>query len=417
MTIEAAAQTLMERCVILARYSEEPAQLTRRFATPALQQAADVLMEWMCAAGMIVRQDQIGNVIGRYASSDQWPQAKTLLLGSHLDTVRNAGKYDGLLGVLTALACVEMLHERQQRLPFALEVLAFADEEGLRYHTAYLGSKAFTGTFELELLQLRDSSGIAMAEAIRVAGGDPDAIAQARRASTDLLGYVEVHIEQGPVLEQLALPVGVVSAITGCSRVSITFTGQAGHAGTVPMLARHDALSAAAEFILATEQLARAQSGLVATIGQVNVEPGASNVIPGVVTLSLDVRHQQDTIRENACQQLRHQAHLISSARGVKVTWQAVQELAMTPCAPMLSQLLARAIADVGYPVQWLPSGAGHDGVVLSALTAIAMLFVRCKEGISHHPAEAVHAEDVTVALKVMERFLDILTYEQGQTS
>jgi allantoate deiminase len=417
MTVETSAHTIMERCNLLASYSEEPGRLTRRFATSALRQANDTVADWMRTAGMTVRHDPIGNVIGRYEADHA--QAKTLLLGSHLDTVRDAGKYDGQLGVLTALACVELLHERNQRLPFALEVLAFADEEGLRYHTSYLGSRVVAGTFEPDLLRLTDNAGITMEEAIRAFGGDPDALSQAKRRSDDLLGYVEVHIEQGPVLESLNLPVGVVSAITGSSRMLVTFTGQAGHAGTVPMSARRDALCAAAEFILAAEKLARSQPGLVATVGQVTVQPGASNVIPGVVILSLDVRHQSDNIRENTRQQLQRQAHQICEARELSLAWQLVQQYDMTPCKPYFTQLLAQSIEAAGYPAHFLASGAGHDGNTMSTIAPIAMLFVRCKGGISHHPDEAITTEDVTVALKVMEHFLTLLAQkrEQGQIS
>src|SRR6266566_5537139 len=325
------AQAVMERCDILGGYSEEPGILTRRYGTPAMRQVNERVAAWMQDAGMIVRQDNAGNLVGRYEASSVG--ARTLLLGSHLDTVRDAGKYDGPLGVLTALACVQRLYDRQERLPFAIELFAFADEEGLRFHSSYLGSKVVAGTFDPATLRLADSEGITLAEAMRAFGGNPDALQASKRDGSDLLGYCEVHIEQGPVLESLNLPVGVVSSIAGQSRIAVNFTGEAGHAGTVPMSMRHDALCTAAEFILAVETLARNQPGLVATVGQITAQPGASNVIPGVVTLSLDVRHQDNAVREQACRRLEEQARQIATARQVSLKWQHLQESRTVPCA------------------------------------------------------------------------------------
>src|SRR6266516_4605773 len=407
MTLDASAATIMERCDILACYSEESGRLTRRFATRAMRLADEAIAGWMRAAGMSVQYDAIGNLIGRYEG--QSATAKTLLLGSHLDTVRDAGRYDGMLGVMVALACVERLHTRDKRLPFAIEVLAFADEEGLRYHSAYIGSSAITGTFDSAILQLVDADGITMAEAIRSYSGNPDLqmLQTARWQREDLLGYCEVHIEQGPVLEARNLPLGVVSAISGQDRIALRFTGEAGHAGTVPMSLRRDAVCAAAEFVLAAETLAHSHPGLVATIGQLNVQPGASNVIPGQATLSLDVRHQDDTVREQACDHLYDQARQISAQRNVALDWQLVQEHRTVPCTPHLVRLFEQTIEEAGYPVLALPSGAGHDAVVLSTLTDITMLFVRCRGGVSHHPAESVTEEDVMVAITILERFLE----------
>lgn len=412
MSSETLAHTVVERCDILARFSEEEQWLTRRFATTPMKQVNQIVAEWMRAANMRVEQDALGNVIGRYEA--ETPSAKTLLLGSHLDTVRNAGKYDGPLGVLTALACIERLHEQHKHLPFALEVLAFADEEGLRYHSSYLGSKAMTGAFEQSLLQQTDAEDISMAEAIRAFGGNPAAITSSRWRREEVLGYCEVHIEQGPVLELLNLPVGVVSSIAGQERSILTFTGEAGHAGTVPMALRHDALCAAAEFVQAVETLGREMNGLVATIGQLTVLPGASNVIPGAVTLSLDIRHQENATREQARHLLRQQAQEICQRRQITLNWQFVQAEPTIFCSPRLVQLVAQSIEQLNYPLHMLPSGAGHDGVMLSKLTDIAMLFVRCKGGISHNPAESVRVEDVAVALTVMERFLTLLSQKEA---
>jgi allantoate deiminase len=405
----------MRRCDALAGFSEEPGRLTRRFATPALRQAGEAVAEWMRAAGMQVRYDNVGNLVGRY---DAGPAgARTLLLGSHLDSVRDAGKYDGPLGVLVALACVERLRDQGRRLPFAIEVLGFADEEGVRYHTAYLGSKVVAGTFDAASLGRADADGVVMADAIRAFGGDPGRLAEDRRDPAGLLGYVEVHIEQGPVLEAKNLPIGVVTAIAGQSRLAIDFVGTAGHAGTVPIELRRDALCAAAEFVLAAEALARATPGLVATVGQLAAAPGASNVIPGHVTLSLDVRHQGDPERERAISRLYSRAAEIAAARQVALGWQLVQESRSTPCDPQLAGLLARAAESLGYAAPCLPSGAGHDGVALADLTRVAMLFVRCAGGISHSPAESVDVPDVAVAIDVLGRFIEFLADKQDRVA
>jgi len=404
MTNNVYAQTIMQRCDTLAGFSEEPDRLTRRYGTAALRDANATVAEWMRAAGMTVRQDAIGNLIGRYEAEQ--PGAKTLLMGSHMDSVIDAGKYDGPLGVLVALACVQRLRDQRRRLPFAIELLAFADEEGVRYHTTYLGSQAVAGTLAPETLELADDAGITLAEAIRAFGGEPGRLADARRSGDDLLGYCEVHIEQGPVLEARDLPVGVVSAIAGQSRVAVSFTGIAGHAGTVPMDLRRDALCAAAELVLAAEALARDTPGLVATVGQLDARPGASNVIPGKTTLSLDVRHHDDARREMALAQLRRRAEQIAAARRIALDWRIAQESRALACDPALTERLAQAIEALGYPLLSLPSGAGHDGVAISALTPIAMLFVRCKGGVSHNPAESVAVEDVGVAIDVLGQFL-----------
>jgi allantoate deiminase len=430
---------VMQRADILGSISEEPDRLTRRFATPAMRQANEIAAGWMREAGMSVRRDNVGNIIGRYEGRgaggegsevrDQGlgneqaeppaprppPPAPTLIMGSHLDTVRDAGKYDGPLGVLVAIACVERLRELGERLPFAIEVVAFADEEGLRYHTAYLGSKVLAGSFDPAHLELTDEDGVTMSGAIRAFGGDPGALAHDKRSGQDLLGYCEVHIEQGPVLEAEGLPVGVVSAISGQTRLNVHFKGEAGHAGTVPMRLRRDALCAAAEFVLAVEALAREQEGIVATVGQASVEPGASNVIPGHVEMSLDVRHIDDAIREQACDQLREQAEQICARRRVALNWQHLQSSPSVRCAPRLTAMLAQAVETAGYAPRYLPSGAGHDAVPMSGLTEVAMLFVRCKGGVSHNPAESVAVEDVAVAIEVMGGFLDTLARERAQ--
>jgi allantoate deiminase len=364
----------------------------------------------MRAAGMETRRDNIGNIIGWYAGATT--DAPTLLLGSHLDTVVDAGRYDGPLGVLVTIEAVGRLHARGERLPFAIEVYGFADEEGLRFHTPYLGSRALAGDLGVDLATSRDDDGVTLMDAIRGFGGMPPVQAD-RWAGGRLLGYCEVHIEQGPQLEARGLPVGVVTAIQGANRTQCTFTGQAGHAGTVPMDMRRDALCAASEFILKLEHMARATPDLVATVGQLHVDPGASNVIPGRVTLSVDIRHPDDAIRAQARTSMLELAHY-DSEREVGVETSQVMDAPTVRCDAHLAGLFARAIEEAGHQVFELASGAGHDGVPLSAIAPVAMLFVRCKGGISHHPDESVTAEDVAVAIDVMERFLRLLAAESG---
>ena len=401
----ALAATVLERCDALAAFSEEPGRLTRRFATDALRQAGEAVAGWMRAAGMTVRRDAIGNVCGRYEGGTD----ATLLMGSHLDTVRDAGRYDGMLGVLVAIACVERLHDAGRTPPFTIEVMGFADEEGVRYGTAYLGSGIVAGRFEPDYLDRSDADGVGMADAIRAFGGDVEGLTAARRDPTGVIGYCEVHIEQGPVLEAEGLPVGVVSAIAGQTRARLTFEGAAGHAGTVPMSLRRDALCAAAEWIVAVEAEARGEPGLVATVGELAAEPGASNVIPGRAVLSLDLRHGDDAAREAARERLRQLATAIGAARNVVADFSVVQETSAVACDPELSDLLAEAVAGAGHHVERLPSGAGHDAAVLAAIAPVAMLFVRCAGGISHNPAEAVAPADVAAAVDVTSRFLDLL--------
>ena len=405
------AATAMERCAVLGACSEEPERLTRPFASEAMRRAHEQVTSWMREAGMDVRTDNIGNLRGRYESAASG--GATLLLGSHLDSVRDAGKYDGPLGVMVALAAVQRLHGSGSRMPFAIEVVGFADEEGLRYGTTYLGSRAVAGTFEAADLDRTDAEGITMAQAVRSFGGDPTQVADDRWREGQLLGYCEVHIEQGPVLEARGLPVGVVSAITGQSRHQLRFTGEATHAGTTPMDHRKDALAAAAEFVLAVEAEAQATPGLVATIGQLSVSPGAANVVPAEAVLSLDVRHVDDAVRVEHTQRLLHTATDIAMRRRLSTESQTLSENRSVSCSPRLTSMLAQAVQEVAPPELQLASGAGHDTVVMAGLTEIAMLFVRCKGGISHHPAESVTEPDVEVAIDVLGRFLELLAADR----
>ena len=406
------AATVMQRCDVLGGISEEPGLLVRPYGSDAMRRANELVVGWMRAAGMTVRSDAVGNLIGRYEAREGG--GGTFVLGSHLDTVRDAGRYDGPLGVLIALACVERLNEGGERLPFAIEVAAFADEEGLRFGTTFLGSSVFAGTFDPGLLGLVDGDGVTIAEAVRGFGGDPDTLTGGCTVPGDLIGYCEVHIEQGPVLEGLGLPVGVVTAMQGQSRVGVGFVGEAGHAGTVPMGTRRDALPAAAEFVLAVEGAARSRDGMVATVGRIEAHPGAGNVIPGEVTLSLDLRHADDDARERALNVLHEGAGEIAAARGLRSSWRVRQESPATPTDEGLTATLARAVEELGVAVHHLPSGAGHDAAEVAAAAPVAMLFVRCERGVSHSPAESVEAEDVTVALEATSRFLALLAAQWG---
>jgi len=398
------AAQVVERLAELGRISDEPDRLTRLFAGPGMRRANELVGSWMKQAGMTVRQDAIGNLIGRYPGAG----AKTLLFGSHLDTVRDAGRFDGALGVLLAIACVDQCRQSGRALPFSLEVIAFADEEGVRYQSAYLGSRAVAGCFDALDLERADAAGIKMADAIRAFGGDPARLDSCRFESDDLLGYVEAHIEQGPVLDRNNQAVGLVTAIAGQTRARIDFLGAAGHAGTVPMNLRRDALCAAAEFILEVERRARQVPGLVATVGQIAAEPNASNVIPGAVRLSLDARHQEDAARQEACRHFRQTLDSIEQQRQVQYSWQSIQETPSVPCSPELSALLRQAALKHQPEITARASGAGHDAAIMACLTPVAMLFVRCRKGISHHPDESVRPDDIGVALEVLFDFVSL---------
>jgi allantoate deiminase len=401
-------EQIVERCRELAGVSEDQGRLTRRFATPAMARANAIVGSWMREAGMTVRMDAAGNLVGRRPGTSAL--AGTLLLGSHLDTVRDAGAFDGPLGVITAIALVQRLREEGVVLPFAVDVLGFADEEGLRFGTAYLGSRAVAGTFEPGLLDVVDDDGVSVRTALRSFGGDPGSVpgtsGSASRRGDQLLGYVEVHMEQGPVLEGRSAPVGVVTGIAGATRAEVRFTGLAGHAGTVPMALRRDAAPAVAELVLACEAAARETDGLLATVGRLSVLPGAPNVVPGGAIAFLDVRHADDGVRARAVDALAARAEAIAAARDLEVSWDVRLDNPAVAVDAALTERLARAAGGLGLPDVRLASGAGHDGVALSALCGIAMLFVRCAGGLSHNPAEAVAAQDAAVALDVLHAFV-----------
>jgi len=398
---------LLSRIDELAAISEDAtgATVTRRFGTPAFVRGRNLVQSWFEAAGLETRLDGIGNLRGRLAS--QRPGAKTFVLASHIDTVVNAGKYDGPLGVLMGLNLVENIIQQGVALPFNLELIAFSDEEGVRFHTTYLGSKVVTGAFEPALLQRTDAEGITLAQAIADMGGDAASLAADALPAAEWLGYFELHIEQGPVLWENKVPIALVMAIAGQQRVELTWQGMAGHAGTVPMPMRQDALAAAAEFVLAAEAFALTHGrGLVATVGQLRIPYSASNVIPGQAIHSLDLRSPDAGQLATAYADLQARAEAIAARRGLSLDWQLVQYTAPVACDRELNRLLGRAIAASGYEVDGLVSGAGHDAVPASAVAPATMAFIRCYKGISHNPLENVEAADVAAALEVAERFL-----------
>jgi allantoate deiminase len=390
----------------LAAISETPEHLARIFLTREYSAAAELILSWMRDAGMRAHLDAIGNVCGRYEG--ETAGLPCLMLGSHYDTVRDAGKWDGPLGLITAISCVAELHRRGKRLPFAIEVTGFADEEGVRFASTLLGSRAVAGTFDESVLGVKDSAGISLRDALSHFGLDPDHIGAAVRARSELLAYLELHIEQGPVLEGLHLPVGVVTAISGATRLAASLTGMAGHAGTVPMPLRRDALAGAAECIAAIEEYCRSgQSGLVGTVGYIHATPGATNVIPGQVLFTIDMRAPSDAHRKLAVADIVRQIEAIARRRKLLLQVDVTHENRTVPCAPWLKDQLSEAIAAEGYRVFELPSGAGHDGMAMIDIADVAMLFVRCRGGISHHPDEHVDVGDVEAGARVLLRLIE----------
>jgi allantoate deiminase len=396
---------ILQRCDDLARHSEPSDGVTRLYLSRQHRDAARTLEKWMSEAGMDVRLDEAGNVIGRYHSAAG--AGPYLITGSHQDSVRQGGRYDGPLGVIAAIDCVAVLCGRGKRFPFGIEVVAFGDEEGTRFKTTLAGSRALAGCFDDDLLNVRDADGISMRDALIAFGLEPGAIGKAAHTPSDVLAYIELHIEQGPVLEEQDLPVCVVSAISGQSRSMIRLTGTPNHAGTVPMALRHDPLLAASEIALAIERTAAAHEHTVGTVGEIEVEPGVINVIPGLVRMTLDLRSQSDDTRKAAYSQVLAAVDEIACRRGVGAEVESLLDLGSCPCAPWLIEQLESAVRRNGVRAMRLPSGAGHDGMAMSKLTDIGMIFVRCKAGISHSPAESVSAEDVTVGANTLLNLIE----------
>jgi allantoate deiminase len=407
MTTDAvpSALRIWERCEVLARCSEQADGLTRVFLSDQHRAANELVLRWMRDAGMNAALDAIGNVVGRYEGDA--PGLPALLLGSHLDTVRDAGKYDGMLGVVAAIECVHALHRRGKHLPFAIEIVGFADEEGVRFGATLLGSRALAGTFDPALLDRTDHDGVTMREALTRFGLDPAMITRAAHKRDDVLAYAELHIEQGPVLEAEGLPVGVVTAINGAHRFRIEVGGMAGHAGTVPMNLRQDALAAASECVLAIERRCSAVPELVGTVGNMEVAPGATNVIPGKAVFTIDIRSPRDAERLAAVADVKQAIHSICTRRRVAATITQTHEGNTAAGAQWIREQIGEAIAADGVPLRELPSGAGHDGMAIIDIADIGMLFVLCKGGISHNPAEAITLEDVEISSRIFLRFIE----------
>jgi len=390
----------------LAKISADPDKLTRLFLSPEHKRAAALVGEWMRRAGLKVRMDAVGTMHGLLPPGIDGPRAgKRLLVGSHLDTVVDGGRFDGNLGVVAGIVAAEEIRARGIELPFALEILAFGDEEGGRYPQTLISSSAIAGTVDDGVLEMVDADGMTMRNALAEFGADAAHITAEAYAPADVLGYLEVHIEQGPVLEQAGEPLGVVNAIASQGRYRVSIRGEAGHAGTVPMAVRHDALAAAAEMVLAIEQVAKngTKSSLVATIGEMHVAPGASNVIPGSVAFSLDLRAADDQARIAAADEIRTAVRQIGHRRGTVVGIETVHEKPVAICAPRLKKAIAAAIGSVtGGKPRELMSGAGHDGQAMIHLTDIGMIFVRCRAGISHNPLEFVTVADVGLSVEAL---------------
>jgi allantoate deiminase/N-carbamoyl-L-amino-acid hydrolase len=390
----------------LATFSEQSETLTCSYLTPTHRVTAARIRDYMLAAGLSVEIDALGNVVGVLEGNGQTP--KRLLTGSHYDTVINGGKYDGRLGVVLPIAVAGALRRRGVQLPYPLEIIAFADEEGVRFKSTFLGSRALAGRFDPQALESVDTQGVSMRAALHAAGHDPATIGALARDPAHVLGFIEVHIEQGPVLLNAGLAVGVVTGIAGCLRSMVSVEGLCGHAGTVPMTLRHDAAAAAAEMVLAVERRAAGEPNLVGTVGQLEVPAGSINVIPGRCEFSIDVRSLEDAARDAADEDIRASIGEIAQRRKVTVTQRRVLEAASVSCTAGLQRALAQSVERVtGGTAMHLPSGAGHDTMMMASFTDVGMLFVRCGNGgISHHPMETLAVADAATAARVFEDFL-----------
>ena len=406
--LAAAAQYTLDLCTRIAAHTDVPGTITRLFLSPATREVHSLLLAEMHALSMATHIDALGNLHGSYPSSVS--TTPTLLLGSHIDTVPNAGPYDGILGVALPLALIRALHATNTRLPFNIHLIAFSEEEGVRFQLPFLGSRFYLGTLPSEDLQRTDAAGITLAEACSTFTPQPlppFAEAGGPAFTPEPAAFLEIHIEQGPTLHSLSFPLGIVTTIAGQSRYTLTFTGQANHAGTTPMPLRRDSLTAAAAFITLAETYALAHPPLVATVGTITASPGATNVIPGTTTLSLDVRHPQDSARLAAAANLLAAAQHIATTRSLTLTLAETSSQPAVPMHPALQHLLAQAAAATGHPAHPMPSGAGHDAMILAAASIpTAMLFLRSPAGLSHHPDESVHPEDVHAALATLLHFL-----------
>jgi allantoate deiminase len=389
------AEEVIARCRKLATFSEDASGTRRTFLSPPMRDCHREVSSWMNALGMSVSVDAVGNLRGLYPSASL--EGPRILIGSHLDTVPNAGAFDGILGVVLAAALLKSL--RGTKLPFAIEIIGFSEEEGVRFRIPFIGSRALVGRVDEELLGRKDANGISVRKAIQDFGLNPDDLVKAK-LSDDVLGFLEFHIEQGPLLESLGHPLGVVEAIVGQNRLEFTFSGQANHAGTTPMNLRRDALAATAEWIVSVEAFARSTAGLVATVGLVEAKPAATNVIAGESRATLDIRHASDRARTEALDELIRQAESIAARRGLTVKWRTMLAQNAVAMDPFLTEQIARAVEQSSCVPHRMASGAGHDAMILAEKIPAAMIFLRSPGGISHDPAESVHLDDVAKALE-----------------
>lgn len=399
--LELAAARVMARCDVLAKVSLNPQHVERTYLSTAHAQANKIVEGWINEAGMRSYQDAVGNVWGRYKAVGD--MAPSLIVGSHLDSVVNAGKYDGILGVLLGIEMAEMLMKRGASLPFNLDIVGFCDEEGVRFGATLLGSHAITGGWQQEWVDLTDANGVSLGDAMTEFGLDPEKIADAELDPNAVRGFLEVHIEQGPLLEKRGLPVGVVTSIAGARRFSFSIQGKAGHAGTVPMPMRQDALLGASQCIQLVEEATK-RFDVVATVGDISCKPGAVNVIPGHCQFFLDIRGAKDAVRDRAVEWLMTAMRSSCHRRGLTLDHLEIHSANAVACDSRWQRLLENSLRCAGIEVNSLPSGAGHDAMAMKDFTPMGMLFVRCKEGISHHPAEAITTADVAVALEVLTR-------------
>jgi allantoate deiminase len=403
------ALRVLAECERIATMTEEPGRITRRFLTPPTHEVHAHLRRRMESLGMSVHLDNGGNLHG--LSHPHGASDKRLILGSHIDTVPDAGAFDGVLGVILALECVDLT--QQSGLPLAIEVIAFSEEEGVRFGVAFLGSRAVAGRFDPALLALKDAEGVTLEGAIRAYGLDPARISESA-IDEDALGFVEIHIEQGPVLEAENLSVAAVTGIVGQTRLTLELAGQANHAGTTPMNLRRDALAGAAEWISAVEKLAKRTEGLVATVGKIEASPNATNVVAGTAVMTLDARHPHDAIRLGSVNALMETANAIADRRRLALQCTPQMDQPAVSMDERLTAYLVDAMEAAGFPRKQMHSGAGHDAMVMASRMPTAMLFLRSPRGISHNPAESVRTEDVEAALEVSLHFLKRLAAEVG---
>ncbi|MEI9809278.1 MAG: allantoate amidohydrolase [Bacteroidota bacterium] len=402
------AEKILQRINDLASISEDEGCITRTYGTKAFIGGRDKVAQWMKEAGLQTRTDNIGNIRGRLLSENK--NARTFVIASHIDTIINAGRFDGPMGVLMGLDLIQQLVQSKTTVPFHIELIGFCDEEGCRFHTTYLGSKAVAGSFDTTLLNAKDTSGVSLEEAIIKSGGSANNLSKDAIAKNDWLGYFEIHIEQGPVLYERDIPVGMVTAIAGQRRVGMVFNGEAGHAGTVPMDMRKDALACAAEFVTEAEKFAKEhKDNLVATVGKLHIINSASNVIPGEVIASFDLRSADEAMLSASYNGIKKITEDICKKRNIVLEWNLIQQTKPVSCDKEMNELLAEAIKESGYEVIELVSGAGHDAVPVSEVSPVAMLFVKCFKGISHNPAEDVALKDMAAAIKVSDNFIQQL--------